>query len=144
VRDGKIEATFPGRPHARSYATTPVSVMGLGLNRDEVESLGLTVLSVPDDQEFDATKGIAGTRDGFLKPFTKLKHKKSKAKLAGLAGERIELSGTYFGVKTVGEIWIAWDPKHRRLYSAVAMTAGKKLPASARAFLDSVALAKAR
>ena len=140
VRDGIIEATFPSRPVLRTYATSPDIIIGVTQSSEEIETLGVTVLQVPDGQDYDPVVGLAGARDGLLKQFTNEHHTETKTTVGGLQGRRLEVTGTLFGVPAHGDIRIVWDAKHRRLFGVMASTATAKLPASARAFLDSFAI----
>ena len=120
-------------------AATLVSAMA---SSGEIESLAVSILAIPDDQAYDPVKGFAGERDGLVKEFSGEHHAEVKAKVGGLDGWRIDLTGTYFGVLARTQIRVVWDAKHRRLLTIMAVTADKKLSARAFAFLDSLAIAK--
>jgi hypothetical protein len=104
-RDGVIEATFPERPIFHTHAMpSPLTLAVVIANKAEIESLGVAVLTVPDGHAYDPVKGLSGTRDGFLKQFSKQRHTETKAKVGGLDGMRIEVTGTLYGVPGRAEI----------------------------------------
>jgi hypothetical protein len=141
VKGGAVSITFPLRPVFRTYATAPLALVGAVRVIDDMDTFGMTVLSVPADQAYDGDKGLDGTRDGLVKQFANAKTKETKAKIGGIAGRRIEVTGMRDGVPARGEIDLVWDAKHRTLVSTIVITTQKQLSAAARAFLGSLAIA---
>lgn len=140
VRDAAAQVVFPARPTFRTYMSTPVTIVAAEANAGEVESLAFAVLVVAAGDEYDPIKGRNGARDGMLKEWTKEHHTESKAKVGGLDGTRIVVTGSLFGVPARAEIRIAWDAKHRRMFTVMAATSAKKLSTATIAFLDSFAV----
>jgi hypothetical protein len=144
LHDGAMEVTFDDRPTVTAEPLGAVTVISAVVSRAEIESVAFIMMSVPDGQQIDPARALAGGRDGILKQFSHEQHTERAAKVGGLDGRLVEVTGDEEGIPDHAEIRMAWDPAKRRIYVEVASTAEKQLPVSARAFLDSFATHRAK
>lgn len=95
---------------------------GMAMIEGSASADGLMYMPVPKDRAYDLATGIAGTRDGFMKPFDpgyKMTHE--PAKLGPFDAMHMIADGTRRGTKTHMEAWIAWDPTAHIMYTVMAI-----------------------
>lgn len=139
VRDDSLEIAFPDRPFVHALAgADPAIAFGAETYVRDVDYYMLGAIILPESLAYDVDKGLAGARDGALKMIEKQKRTETKAKVGGLAGRRVLVSGLYKGLAVHVEAVYAWDAKHHMVVMAIAMTPGKAMSPAGRAFLDSL------